>query len=99
MAPSTSRRCRLVIRSARWADGFAAFTASAIRIDIDRTVGVPVQLTVAAGHSEVKVSGTGATVDLGPTLGNVVLSQEAIDLPLNGRNLTQLGLLQPGWRP
>jgi outer membrane receptor protein involved in Fe transport len=81
------------------ADGFAAFTASAIRIDIDRTVRVPVKLEVAVGHSEVNVSGTGATVDLGSTLGNVVLSQEASDLPLNGRNLTQLGLLQPGVAP
>ena len=81
------------------ADGFAAFTASAIRVDIGRTVRVPVQLTVAAGRSEVNVSGTGATVDLGSTLGNVVLAHEASDLPLNGRNLTQLGLLQPGVAP
>ncbi len=54
---------------------------------------------MAAGHSEVNVSGTGATVDLGPTLGNVVSSLEATDLPLNGRNVTQLGLLQPGVAP
>ncbi len=81
------------------AQGFGTFTASAIRIDIGRTVRVPVQLAVVAGHSEVNVSGTGATVDLGSTLGNVVLSQEATDLPLNGRNLTQLGLLQPGVAP
>ena len=81
------------------ADGFAAFTASAIRIDIERTVRIPVKLDVAAGHSEVNVSGTGAMVDLGPTLGNVVSSKEATDLPLNGRNFTQLGLLQPGVAP
>ena len=81
------------------ADGFAAFTASAIRIDIGRTVRIPVKLDVAAGHSEVNVSGTGAMVDLGPTLGNVVSSKEATDLPLNGRNFTQLGLLQPGVAP
>src|SRR6185369_2642541 len=81
------------------ADGFAAFTASSIRIDIGRTVRIPMKLEVAAGHSEVNVIGTGATVDLGPTLGNVVSAHEATDLPLNGRNFTQLGLLQPGVAP
>ena len=81
------------------ANGLAAFTASSIRIDIGRTVRIPVTLEVAAGHSEVIVTGTGATVDLGPTLGNVVSAHEATDLPLNGRNFTQLGLLQPGVAP
>jgi hypothetical protein len=81
------------------AGGFAAFTASAIPIDIGRTVRVPVQLEVAAGHSAVNVSGTGATVDLGSTLGDVVSSHEATDLPLNGRDFAQLGLLQAGVAP
>ncbi len=81
------------------ADGFAPFTATAIRIDIGRTVPVAVKLEVAAGHNEVSVNGTGATIDLGSTLGDVVSSLEATDLPLNGRNLTQLGLLQAGVAP
>jgi len=79
--------------------GFATFTASAIRIDIGRTVRVPVKLDVETGHSEVNVTGAGATVDLGSTLGNVVSGIQAVDLPLNGRDLTQLGLLQPGVAP
>src|ERR1019366_6595934 len=32
-------------------------------------------------------------------IGNVVTGRELIDLPLNGRNFTQLGLLQPGVAP
>jgi len=80
-------------------DGFAAFTASAILIDIGRTVRLPIKLEVAAGHSEVNVSATGATVDLGSTLGDVVSSHEASDLPLNGRDFAQLGLLQAGVAP
>jgi hypothetical protein len=79
--------------------GFATFTASAIRIDIGRTVRVLVRLEVETGHTEVKVRGAGATVDLGATLGNVVSENQAVDLPLNGRDLTQLGLLQPGVAP
>ncbi len=81
------------------ASGFAIFSISSIRIDIGRTVRIPIKLEVATGHSEVSVTGTGATVDLGPTLGNVVSSREATELPLNGRNFTQLGLLQPGVAP
>lgn len=81
------------------APGFSTYTAPAIRIDVGRTVRVPVKLVVAAGHSEVNVTAVGATVDLGTTLGNVVSSHEATDLPLNGRNFAQLGLLQPGVAP
>jgi hypothetical protein len=56
-------------------------------------------LDVAAGHSEVNVTASGATIDLGTTLGNVVSGRETADLPLNGRNFAQLGLLQPGVAP
>src|SRR5580698_8603115 len=38
-------------------------------------------------------------VDTSQTIGNVVSAAEATDLPLNGRDLTQLGLLQPGVAP
>jgi hypothetical protein len=56
-------------------------------------------LEIAGGRSEVNVTANGASVDLGSTLGNVVTSHEATELPLNGRNFTQLGLLQPGVAP
>jgi len=81
------------------APGFAPFTASAIRLDIGRTVRIPVKLEVAGGTNVVEVIADGATIDVGPTLGNVVSAREAVDLPLNGRNFTQLGLLQPGVAP
>jgi hypothetical protein len=81
------------------APGFAPFQAAGIHLDINRTVRIPVKLEIAGGHSEVNVTASGAMVDLGSTLGNVVSGQEATDLPLNGRNFTQLGLLQPGVAP
>jgi len=81
------------------ADGFTPFTAAQIHIDINRTVRFPVKLEIAGGRSEVNVTASGASVDLGSTLGNVVTSHEATELPLNGRNFTQLGLLQPGVAP
>ena len=79
--------------------GFAPYSASSIRIDIGQVVNWPVQLQIASEHSEVNVSGQTVTVDTSPTIGNVVSEKEAADLPLNGRDLTQLGRLQPGVAP
>ncbi len=81
------------------AQGFAPYSASSIRIDIGQVVDWQVQLQIAAGHTEVIVAGEGVTVDSSPTVGNVISEREAVDLPLNGRDLTQLGLLQPGVAP
>ncbi len=81
------------------APGFAAYDAPQIRIDVDRSVNLPIELKIATGSNTVDVIGTGATVDVSSALGNVVSAREAVDLPLNGRNLTQLGLLQPGVAP
>jgi hypothetical protein len=81
------------------AQGFAPFSASSIRIDVGRVVDYPVQLQIASSHNEVSVVGDAATVDTGSALGNVVSEREATDLPLNGRDLMQLGLLQPGVAP
>jgi len=81
------------------AQGFAPYSASSIRIDIGQVVSWPVQLQIASEHSVVNVSGEAVTVDTSPTIGNVVSEKQVVDLPLNGRDLTQLGLLQPGVAP
>jgi hypothetical protein len=81
------------------AQGFATYSASSIRIDIGQVVSWPVQLQIAGEHSVVNVSGEAVTVDTSQTIGNVVSEKQVLDLPLNGRDLTQLGLLQPGVAP
>ncbi len=81
------------------APGFSEFRATRIRIDVGRSVSFPVTLQISAQTSQVNVTADAATVDVSSTLGNVVSAREATDLPLNGRNLTQLGLLQPGVAP
>ncbi|HVY93557.1 MAG TPA: carboxypeptidase regulatory-like domain-containing protein [Bryobacteraceae bacterium] len=81
------------------AKGFTAFSASGIRIDIGRTVSYPVKLEVAGGHASVDVVAQTATVDTSQSIGVVVSGAQTQDLPLNGRDLTQLGLLQPGVAP
>jgi hypothetical protein len=81
------------------AQGFAPYSASSIRLDIGQVVSWPVQLRIAGEHSVVNVSGEAVMVDTSPTIGNVVSEKQVVDLPLNGRDLTQLGLLQPGVAP
>jgi hypothetical protein len=81
------------------AQGFSVYSVSSIRIDIGQVVSLPVQLQLAGGHTEVNVAAATVTADTSATIGNVVSEKDAVDLPLNGRNLTQLGLLQPGVAP
>jgi hypothetical protein len=81
------------------AKGFAPYTAAEVQLDIGRTIRIPVKLSIEGGKEQVSVNTDGATIDLGPTLGNVVSAREVVDLPLNGRNFAQLGLLQPGVAP
>ena len=79
--------------------GFTEFNATHIRLDVERTVSFPVALVIRQKGDVVTVAANSASVDVSSTLGNVVSSREAVDLPLNGRNFTQLGLLQPGVAP
>lgn len=81
------------------ADGFAPFTLALMRIDIGQVVNLPITLQLAGSRTEVKITGQEVLIDTSQTIGNVVSSPETTDLPLNGRDLTQLGLLQPGVAP
>src|SRR5579875_1925903 len=79
--------------------GFSSYNATNIHVDVDRVVNLPVKLMLAGKKDTVEISAIAATVDVSSTLGNVVTAHDAVDLPLNGRNFTQLGLLQPGVAP
>ena len=61
---------------------------------------IPVALKVGAGSEKVQVDADAEIIQAAVTsLGTVVSEREVLDLPLNGRNFTQLGLLQPGVVP
>ena len=82
------------------AQNFAPWVRSPIVLDINQRARVPVQLQVAAEPESVNVSGEFWTVDTSSNaVGNVVTGRQLVDLPLNGRNFAQLGLLQPGVAP
>jgi alkylhydroperoxidase family enzyme len=81
------------------AGSFAPFSISPIRIDVGHVVTYKIALELAGSHTTVNVDAQVVTVDTSQTIGNVVSAAQAADLPLNGRDLTQLGLLQPGVAP
>lgn len=81
------------------AEGFSAYVRERIDVEIDRTVRVPAELSIS-GRQTVEVSAAAPMVETASTsLGQTVSQQQIVDLPLNGRNFTQLGLLQAGVAP
>ena len=79
------------------AAGFAPFERKPLNIEVSQVVRVDVRMEVAGVKESVGVTGEGAMADTaGNALGKTVTTREILDLPLNGRNFTQLGLLQAG---
>ncbi len=87
---------RVEVRSA----GFAAWANTRIHLDVGNQSQITVQLAPASAQQTVEVTSQAArlqTNEIGQ--GAVVSEREIASLPLNGRNFTQLGILQPGVRP
>src|SRR5262249_36895773 len=79
---------------------FAHVVQQPIAVNVSETVRVDVQLTLAAVIENITVAGRAQVVESSSNaLGNIVTGREILDLPLNGRNFTQLGLLQTGVAP
>ncbi len=79
---------------------FATVVQSPLTIDVSQTARLEYHLQVATVKSTVTVNAEAPLVDASSnTLGAVVTGREIVDLPLNGRNFTQLGLLQAGVAP
>jgi hypothetical protein len=79
---------------------FAKFSQDQIQVNVNQAARVDVQLSVGGVAEAVTVAGRVQLVDTSSNaLGAVVSGREILDLPLNGRNFTQLGLLQTGVAP
>jgi Carboxypeptidase regulatory-like domain len=77
--------------------GFQATEQKDIRLQVDEHREVDFALLPASVSSTVEVSATEVAVETAnPTLGQVITSEQVADLPLNGRNFTQLATLTPG---
>ena len=77
--------------------GFQTNEQKGIRLQVDEHREVDFSLAPASVTSTVEVSATEVAVETtNPTLGQVITSEQVADLPLNGRNFTQLATLTPG---
>jgi outer membrane receptor protein involved in Fe transport len=82
------------------AKGFQKYIQEGISLNVNETLSVPVRLVVGAETQKVLVMAEAQLIQGTVTsLGKTVLQQELLDLPLDGRNFSQLGLLQPGVVP
>ena len=82
------------------APGFATLVREDVDISVSQSVRVNAQLELTTVSETVKVAGGAQLVDTtSNVLGRVITGRELVDLPLNGRNFTQLGLLQTGVAP
>ena len=82
------------------AKGFQKYLQQGITLNVDETADIPVHLAVGVESEQVDVKADAQLIQETVTsLGKTVQEQEVLDLPLNGRNFTQLGVLQPGVVP
>src|SRR5262245_19482738 len=81
------------------ASGFTE-TKLAVKVEPNRNLQLDTVLTVGGATAEVEVTATQELVDREtPTLGTTVDTRRVTGLPLNGRNVLNLALLQPGVAP
>ncbi|HEV2115699.1 MAG TPA: carboxypeptidase regulatory-like domain-containing protein [Terriglobales bacterium] len=82
------------------ARGFSKYLQDGILLNVNETATVPVRLAVGTEKQEVNVQADAQLIQGTVTsLGKAVLSRELLSLPLNGRDFSQLGVLQPGVTP
>ena len=79
------------------APGFQKFAANGITLNIDQEYVQPIQFQVGQEAQTVEVQANAVQVDTtNMQLSNIVESKQIVDLPLIGRNWTQLEQLEPG---
>ena len=82
------------------AKDFRKYVQSGITLNVNESANVPVRLTVGSSGEKVQVNADAQLIQPTVTsLGQVVTERDIVDLPLDGRDFSQLGLLQPGVVP
>jgi Carboxypeptidase regulatory-like domain/TonB dependent receptor len=82
------------------AKGFKTFVQEGINLNVNETATITIHLTVGGAAQQIEVTADAPIIERSMTsLGKTVGEREVLELPLNGRHFTQLGLLQPGVTP
>ena len=80
--------------------GFSTRTIAAFPLAVNQTATLDISLNIGAVAETIKVEASAAEVQSSTSeLGTVVTQKQVLDLPLNGRNFTQLLALTPGVAP
>src|ERR1700720_864592 len=82
------------------AKGYQKYLQEGISLDVNQTATVNVHLKLGAETQQVEVKADAQLVQSTvSSIGETVMQREILDLPLDGRNFSQLGTLQPGVAP
>ena len=82
------------------AKGFQSYIQQGIMLDVNETATIPVRLVVGTETQKIEVQADAQLIQTTVTsLGKTVSERDVLELPLNGRNFSELGLLQPGVAP
>src|ERR1700719_111037 len=82
------------------AKGYQKYLQEGITLDVNQTATVSIHLKLGAETQLVEVKADAQLVQSTvSSLGQTVMEREILDLPLDGRNFSQLGTLQPGVVP
>jgi hypothetical protein len=77
--------------------GFKTALREGVRVEVQSTARVDVKMAVGGLEESVKVTGEASLVETASaSMGTVIDQKKVEELPLNGRNFTQLGTLIPG---
>jgi hypothetical protein len=80
--------------------GFAAASREPLAVGVNQQLRLDLRLEVAGSQQELTVLAEAPQVNTADaTVGSLVAHRQLVDLPLNGRNFTQLGTLIPGAVP
>ena len=82
------------------ARGFQSYIQLGITLEVNATATIPVRLAVGTETQKVEVQADAQLIQTTVTgMGKTVNERDVLELPLNGRNFSELGLLQPGVAP
>jgi Carboxypeptidase regulatory-like domain/TonB dependent receptor len=82
------------------ARGYQKYLQEGITLEVNQTATVSIHLKLGAETQQVEVRADAELVQSTvSSLGQTVMEREILDLPLDGRNFSQLGTLQPGVVP
>jgi Carboxypeptidase regulatory-like domain len=81
-------------------EGFASIKQDNIQLLVNQSLTIDLKFSVASSAQTIEVNSAPPMLNTtSSTLSDVIEHQEIVDLPLNGREFTQLALLTPGAAP